>query len=190
MTNIKNKKLEKEINYYIDNYEVLFKSKYSLLIITLYVIHVIVCFWQPYIIITTLIGYKNKFWDKIITIILFLITFHWLFLKNECFISLIEKKIINTNYKTGSLCALHPGLEYAGKKISSLFNIYKYDTRSSLQIKIKKIVIAYIFPILCVFYLCYRNDFFGNYNLWMSLNIAHIIVMIYQFTQDKIIHNL
>ena len=179
-------KSNQEINYYINNYHLLFKSKYYLFIIIIYIIHLLLFLWQPYIIITLLLGYKNVFWDKYFTIILMLMTFHWSFLKNECIISLIEKKLINKKYKMGTYCSLHPGLEYAGRKLK--INPYGYNSSPSKSFKTIKIIQTYIAPLLTTLILSYRNNFFGNYNLWMPLNILHFIFLAYQYTQDKIIH--
>lgn len=177
----------KEIKYYIDNYSKLFKSNYLIIVILLYIIHVIACLWQPYIIITLLLKYKNYALDKFFTIMLILIAFHWLFLKNECIISLIEKKLINKKYKMGTYCSLHPGLEYAGRKLK--INPYGYNASQSKSFKIIKIIQTYIAPILTTLILSYRNNFFGNYNLWIGLNILHFIFLAYQYTQDQIIHS-
>lgn len=177
-------KLNHEINYYIDNYHLLFKSKNFLFVIILYIIHILAMSWSPYIIITTIFNYKNKFWDKFVSIMLFAISFHWFFLKNECVISLIEKKMINKNYKMGSICSLHPGLAYAGKLFK--YNPYKYEINPTKKYKMLRLFNNYINPVITTIILSKRNNFFNNFKFWVALNIMHAFSMTYQYYNDDV----
>ena len=50
-----------------------------------------------------LIKFKDQVWnDKLYLIVIIIILLNWLFLKGECVISLLYKKMINNNYKPGS----------------------------------------------------------------------------------------
>jgi hypothetical protein len=182
---MKETKLNKEINYYIDNYHLLFKSKYFLIVIILYIVHILAISWIPYIILTTIFNYKNKFWDKLVAIMLLIISFHWFSLKNECVISLIEKKMINKNYKMGTLCSLHPGLAYAGKLFK--YNPYKYEIKPTKKYKILRLFNNYINPVITTIILSKRNNFFNNFKLWSTLNIIHALSMSYQYSIDEVI---
>ena len=115
--------LDKELKIYFDNYPKILNSRNRYFILLLYFFHLIVTFWQPYIVITFFIGYKNSFYDKMVALILVAIALHWIFLKNECIISYIEKKLINKNYEAGTFPSLHPGLFYFMNTYLS-YNLY------------------------------------------------------------------
>lgn len=78
----------------------------------------------------------NKKYDIIYICFLSITIMHWFFLKNECVLSYIEKKIIDKNYKLGSDLYSHPFTD----KIFS-----------------KKIKHLYFFTQFCLYiYVCYR----------------------------------
>ena len=181
-----NDNIDKKLNYYFDNYPRILNSKYKIWIILLYLVHLVVTFWQPYIVITFFLGYKNFYYDKLIVLILVAIALHWIFLKNECIISYIEKKMINKNYEAGEFPSLHPGLFYFMNTYLS-YNLYDYNKDNNK--KVLSAINTYILPPMGVFYLMYRNDFFGNKDLCKLLIITHIVCMIYQFRNDKILNN-
>ena len=45
-------KIKEEVSYYLENYPKIFNSKYKYSLTLLYVLHLIVTFWQPYVILT------------------------------------------------------------------------------------------------------------------------------------------
>ena len=51
--------LDKELKIYFDNYPKILNSRNRYFMLLLYFFHLIVTFWQPYIVITFLIGYKK-----------------------------------------------------------------------------------------------------------------------------------
>jgi len=46
--------------------------------------------------------FKNNKYDIYYSLYIFIIGLHWIFLKNECLLSYLEKKIKDQNYKLGS----------------------------------------------------------------------------------------
>lgn len=179
-------KIKEEVSYYLENYPKIFNSNYKYSLTLLYVLHLIVTFWQPYVVLTLIFNYKNSFYDKLVIGVLLLIAVHWICIKNECILSVIEKKIINKNYELGSYPSLHPGLFYFMSK-NNLFNLYDYTENKKK--KLITIVNSYVTPPVAVFYLMWRNKFFGNYELCVFLVILHSIVMIYQVKNDKVLNN-
>lgn len=65
-------------------------------------------------------------YDLYYSIYLIIIVLHWLFLKNECIISYLEKKIIDKNYVLGSKPYFHPYNSSVPKYLIYIFELLKF----------------------------------------------------------------
>jgi hypothetical protein len=59
--------------------------------------------------------YGSSYWDIPYIVLIVSIYTHWLFLKNECIISIKEKQIYDPNYKIGQCPYIHPFVLYLEK---------------------------------------------------------------------------
>ena len=104
----------------------------------------------------------SKKYDIYFTIYLVIIAIHWLFIKNECIISYIEKKLINNNYILGSKPFYHPFRNLMPKYLIYLLDIMKFINIIVVLIRNynnKYIYSGLLFVIGYIFYNCYKNYF-------------------------------
>jgi hypothetical protein len=78
------------------------------------------------IFLSTYVFIFPKIYDIYYTIFLIIIILHWIFLKNECILSYIEKKIIDKNYILGTNPYYHPYHMAVSKYFIYLFEIFKF----------------------------------------------------------------
>ena len=106
----------------------------------LLIIHIVQLLFKYLYPIFVLVNIKNFKISIFYLILNFVITTHWLFLKKECILSYLEKKIINNNYILGDKPLENPSVEYLYSKLNLNYkNNYLY------------IVFFYVLPIINVF---------------------------------------
>ena len=70
--------------------------------------------------------FRTNKYDNIYVLYIFLIVLSWLFLKNECIISYIEKKLLDNTYKLGNLPYIHPYQTYYPKNLQTILRFFKF----------------------------------------------------------------
>jgi len=65
-------------------------------------------------------------YDIYYMIYLLIISIHWMFFKNECILSYIEKKSLDFKYKLGDNPYYHPFQDNIPKIIINILNIFKF----------------------------------------------------------------
>lgn len=115
--------------------------------------------------LSTYVFIFNKKYDIYFMIYIFINILHWMFLKNECILSYIEKKIIDKNYILGTQPFNHPYRELLPQYVLYLFKIFKFINIFIVFIRNLDnmfIVITFILVII-----------FGIYNYIQKCNIKH-----------------
>ena len=74
---------------------------------------------------TYIFWFRTPKYDLYFSIYLFLISIHWYLFKNECVISYMEKKIMDSSYKMGQEPYYHPFQSLLPKFVSRIFAILK-----------------------------------------------------------------
>lgn len=131
----------------------------------LVIIHVLI-HWIPKII--RLLYINNTKYDIYLLLFMLLIKIHWFFLKDECILSYIEKKLVLDNYKLGDDIYCIP--------IDYFFNInYIYKKESIFDNPIINTIFNSIFSL----YILYKNINSTNFILIFIIVLLLIIVTWY-----------
>jgi hypothetical protein len=138
-----------------------------LLLKFLVIIHVFIIFILP--IIVKIIYINDTKYDIYILLFMLLVKIHWFFLKGECILSYIEKKLVLDNYKLGDDLYCVP--------INYLFNInYIYKKEKLLDNPLVKTIIT---NNILFFYILYKNINSTNFNLLLVITILYSIISWY-----------
>jgi hypothetical protein len=118
------------------------------------------------IFLSTYIFIFNKKYDIYFVIYIFILSSHWIILKNECILSYIEKKLMDKNYKLGVEPYNHPYYKELPTEIIKIFNILK---------------------LINILYVAYRNI----YNKYILILIfISFILIIYSYNKKFILDYL
>lgn len=74
---------------------------------------------------TYIIWFPTPKYDLYFAIYVFIITIHWYFLKNECVISYMEKKLLNDAYELGQEPYYHPFQSMLPRFVHNIFMVLK-----------------------------------------------------------------
>ena len=105
--------------------------------------------------------FRTNKYDIIFISYVFLIAIHWLFLKNECLLSVIEKKLLDKNYEIGKTPNEHPYQNYISPiflkiiRFMKFFNIFFILCRN-----IKNIYIVLMISVITIIQLRYEYSAF------------------------------
>ncbi len=102
--------------------------------------------------LSTYIFIFKKKYDIYYMIFVFIIILHWMFFKYECTLSYIEKKLINSDYKLGTLPFVHPY-----RSLLSIYILYTLKTLKTINIivivlrNLDNIFIIFTFILVIIF---------------------------------------
>jgi hypothetical protein len=121
-------------------------------------IHIFVVF----LIITYYILFDSKY-DKLFILVFILMVTHWYLIKNECFLTYLEKKLENEHYQLGDFSA-HPAMNsftslivMSLQFISFTLVFYRFTQQCTKELKIKNQVIWSIVFILFILSNCCKT---------------------------------
>lgn len=124
-------------------------------------------------VIITIIYINETKYDIYILLFILLIKIHWFFLKGECLISYIEKKIVLDNYKLGDDLYCIP--------INYLLNLnYIYKKEKIFD----NPIIKSIYNNILIFYILYKNINSTNFNEMFIIVLLIIIISGYWDNQN------
>jgi hypothetical protein len=154
-------------------------------------IHLLLCIFS--ILYVFLI--KNKQYDYIYLIVIYFILLHWTFLKGECIISYLYKKMQNNDYEIGSNTKTDD-LEYFFGEYTNYFhffiqiltaiNIYMLCKRNNIKYHVTFMFTFIYITFISLFHLLDRNQINQLYDI---IKIILIFIGLYIYLNQDSIHN-